>query len=65
MLVLTRKEDEALVIFPSNDIDPSMTVAELFNKGPIKIIVNKLAGQVKLGIKAPQGLTVLRFELTV
>lgn len=63
MLVLTRKEDESLLIFPSDEIDPDMTVTELFNGGPIRITINKISSQVQIGIEAPQGLTVLREEL--
>jgi sRNA-binding carbon storage regulator CsrA len=60
MLVQTRTKDEALIIYPADDLDPSMTVAELFQGGPIKIVVDK---PVKLAIKAPTGLSVVREEL--
>jgi sRNA-binding carbon storage regulator CsrA len=67
MLVLTRKEDESLVIFPSEYIDPSLTVAELFSSGPIKITINKISGltqrHVQIGIDAPRDLVIVRGEL--
>ena len=30
MLTLTRKADQAVIISPAEDLDPNMTVAELF-----------------------------------
>ena len=36
MLVLTRKEGESILIYPADNIDPDMTIRELFSK-PIKI----------------------------
>jgi len=64
MLAITRREEESLVIYPSLNIDPNTTVAELFKGGPIEIIVTKIqGGQVRLGINAPKSLTIMRSEL--
>jgi len=66
MLALTRRSGESIQIFPSRDIDPDMTVAELFKDGSIKIMIMTREHnnqQVRLGIQAPGALTVLRDEL--
>lgn len=65
MLVLTRKEDESVVIFPSQDMDDSMTVKQLFINGPIRVQVQNISGQVRLGIDAPIELTILREEINI
>jgi sRNA-binding carbon storage regulator CsrA len=63
MLVLTRKAEQSLVIFPMADIPESMTVRELFCSGPIRILLHSATGDIKLGIEAPAELTILREEL--
>ena len=64
MLVLSRKKGQSLYIYPSPDINPDMTVAELFKDGPIKVrIVEMSRNQVKVGIDASRDLKVLRDEL--
>ncbi len=64
MLVLSRKLGEAIVISPGIEVDNSMTVAELFSEGPIKIEIRQTKGrQVKLGFDAPRSLSIKRYEL--
>jgi len=63
MLMLTRKIGESIVIFPSGDLDSSMTVKDLFIKGPITVTVCSSSHQVRLGIDAPSSLRILRNEL--
>lgn len=64
MLVLSRKEDQSLVIFPSENIDPAMTVAELFKDGCIEIhVTDSKASSVRLGLNLPDELIALRSEL--
>jgi sRNA-binding carbon storage regulator CsrA len=63
MLMLTRKIGESVLIFPSDNLDPSMTVKELFIKGPITVTVCSTSNQVRLGIDAPSFLRILRNEL--
>ena len=67
MLVLTRKEDETLEIFPSESINPALTVAELFCDGPIRVTINKISGlaqrHVQIGVDAPRDLVIVRAEL--
>ena len=64
MLVLTRRAGESIHIYPSADIPPDMTVAELFKDGPFEIHIRKInPGQVRISIKAPHELTILRNEL--
>jgi len=61
MLVLTRRIGEQLYIYPSDDVPPEMTVAELFAGGQIAIEVIEVKGtQVRLGIDAPKQLKMLR-----
>ncbi len=63
MLVLTRRQGEYVLVYPSN-IDSTMTVAELFRDGPIEVHVGCInKNQVRLNIKAPGELTILRNEL--
>ena len=64
MLVLSRRKDESLFIYPSLDVDPNMTVAELFKDGPIKVMLTSIANkQASIGIDAPQSLAVARAEV--
>ena len=66
MLVLTRKENEAILIYPADDVDPDMTFAELFKDGPIKPRLNKLVkGQAKVSIDAARALQIVRDELVM
>ncbi len=66
MLSLTRRSEESLLIYPSEDIDQDMTVAELFSTGPIEVRVVQIKGdQARLGVKAPKVLSVMRDELVV
>lgn len=64
MLILTRRIGETLYIEPSPDLDPDMTVRELFASGPLVVAVLGTKGnQARVGIGAPAGLRVLREEL--
>ena len=42
MLLLVRHENESLFIQPAKDVDPNMTIAELFKDGPLEIYVHDL-----------------------
>ena len=51
-------------IFPDDDIDPNMTVQELFRDGPIEIKVKSYSStQARFTIRAPKELLILRDEL--
>ena len=63
MLVLTRREGESFLIYPSPDINPAMTVAELFQQPITVTLVDCKPGRVKVGIEAPRKLAVAREEL--
>ncbi len=64
MLVLTRRMGESVYIFPSDDLDPDTTIADLFRDGPIKITLTRVNGnQSRLGIVAPGTLTIAREEV--
>jgi len=64
MLVLERRTGQSVLIYPSDDIDPEMTVAELFSRGPIRIAVRcRDHTAVKLAIEAPGTVKVIRDEL--
>jgi len=64
MLSLSRKQNESLFIIPNLDVNPNMTVAELFKDGPIEIYVHDLRKtQIKIGIQAPQELNIVRGEM--
>ncbi len=64
MLTLTRKNDQSILITPAVDIDPDMTVVELFSESEIEIYFNKIRqGVVSVSIQAPQELDLMRSEL--
>lgn len=65
MLILSRKVDQEIYIYPGDGLDPNMTVAELFSQGPIrvKLVEVRHSRDARLGIAAPDSLCVLRAEL--
>ena len=64
MLILTRRAGQSLVIEPQASLDPTTLASELFNQGPIEIVVNRIeARQVRIGINAHTNLLVVRDEL--
>jgi sRNA-binding carbon storage regulator CsrA len=61
MLVLTRRTDESILIQPAEGTDVTMTLAQLFADGPILItLLGGTGRRVKVGIEAPQQLSILR-----
>jgi sRNA-binding carbon storage regulator CsrA len=63
MLTLTRKESESILIHPSENLDPAMTVAELFSTGPIRVVVAETnQSDVQIGIDLPGSLCVIPAE---
>jgi len=64
MLSLSRKENQSLFIMPNLDVNPNMTVAELFKDGPIEVYVHDFRkSQIKIGIDAPLELNIVRGEM--
>jgi sRNA-binding carbon storage regulator CsrA len=64
MLVLTRRVGESVLIFPADTLDPHMTVAQLFESGPIRLTLTRVNGnQARVGIVAPESLTIAREEV--
>jgi len=64
MLTLTRKNEQSIVISPSINLDPKMTVYELFEQSHIEIRFNKIRqGVVSVSIQAPKSLDLIRSEL--
>lgn len=64
MLTLTRKLGQVLRIAPLPSIDPATPIGELFQMGPIEVMVMRIEGKhVRLGIKAPASLLIVRDEL--
>ncbi len=61
MLVLSRRFAESISISPGDDIDPNMTLKELFAAGPIEItVLGSGNNRVKMGVKAPGELSIWR-----
>ncbi len=61
MLIVSRKDAESIEIRPGDDIDPSMTLADLFSGGPIEItIFSSNNNRVKMGVQAPEQLCIWR-----
>ena len=61
MLKLSRNDGESITIYPSEELDPSMTIGELFQDGPITVTVR--GRRTMLVIDAPDHLKILRGEL--
>lgn len=66
MLIVSRKDSESILIRPEEGIDPQMTLADLFSKGPIEITVFSSSGnRVKMGVQAPEQLCIWRKKAAV
>ena len=64
MLVLSRRADESIVIQPAEGADGAITLAQLFANGPIQItLLGGTGRRVKMGIEAPQQLSIRRKDL--
>lgn len=63
MLILTRKPGQSFKV-DLGDIDPRTPIGEVFADGPIEILVTVVKGrQVRLGIQASLGFSIMRSEL--
>ena len=64
MLVLSRRIGESILIYPSDELDPDTPISALFKDGPIQLTLTRVSGnQARLGIAAPNSLTIARAEL--
>ncbi len=66
MLIVSRRDAESILIRPADNIDPNMTLADLFSDGPIEITIFA-AGQsrIKMGVQAPPQLSIWRKNAAV
>jgi sRNA-binding carbon storage regulator CsrA len=65
MLVLSRRPDESILIQPADGADVSMTLEQLFAKGPILItLLGGTGRRMKVGIEAPEHLSIRRKDST-
>jgi sRNA-binding carbon storage regulator CsrA len=63
MLVVSRRSDEAIVIKLADGADGTLTLNDLFAKGPIEItLLGGNGRRVKMGIAAPPELCIRRKE---
>ncbi len=61
MLIVSRRDDESILIRPGDDTDMNLTLADLFRDGPIEItIFSSSRNRVKMGVQAPEQLTIWR-----
>ncbi len=61
MLIVSRRDAESILIRPGEGIDPSITLADLFQNGPIEItIFSANNNRVKMGVQAPEELSIWR-----
>ena len=61
MLIVSRRNAESILISPAEDIDPSMTLRDLFENGPIEITVfSGASSRIKMGVQAPSELSIWR-----
>ena len=64
MLILTRRPGESIQLSLSLDLDPSLTVGELFARGPVTLTVLAVRGdQVRVGLEADRSISIARSEL--
>ncbi|HSC16029.1 MAG TPA: hypothetical protein VLI71_12975 [Gammaproteobacteria bacterium] len=63
VLVLSRKENESIQIEPIDGIDPSLTLHEVFAKGPIVLTLKHVGSRrVRIVVEAPGALRIMRTE---
>jgi sRNA-binding carbon storage regulator CsrA len=63
MLVVSRRSDEAILIKLADGADGTLTLNDLFAKGPIEItLLGGNGRRVKMGIAAPPELCIRRKE---
>lgn len=61
MLIVSRRDAESILIRPGEGIDTSMTLADLFQGGPIEITIFTPENvRVKMGVRAPEALQIWR-----
>lgn len=61
MLVVSRRSDESILIKLADGVDGSLTLKDLFSKGPIEItLLGGNGRRVKMGIDAPPELSIRR-----
>lgn len=61
MLIVSRRDSESILIRPDEGIDPNLTLADLFENGPIEIVVfSACDNRVKMGVRAPRQLSIRR-----
>ena len=61
MLIVSRRDAESILIRPGDGIDPTMTLGDLFEQGPIEITIFSSNGnRVKMGVQAPEQLSIWR-----
>ncbi|MEM1176051.1 MAG: carbon storage regulator [Pseudomonadota bacterium] len=61
MLIVSRRDAESILIRPGDDIDPTITLGDLFENGPIEITIFSSNGnRVKMGVQAPEQLAIWR-----
>ncbi len=61
MFIVSRKDFESLLIYPGDGVDPQLTLAKLFEHGPIEIkIFTARENQVTIGVDAPLHLSIWR-----
>ncbi len=63
MLVLSRRSDESILLKLADGVDDTLTLKDLFSKGPIEItFLGGNGRRVKMGIAAPPELSIRRKE---
>ncbi|GAB4188325.1 MAG: hypothetical protein Tsb002_14590 [Wenzhouxiangellaceae bacterium] len=63
MLLLTRRNGEKINLYPATDC-LDITLREAFKNGCVTIqVLGAERGQAKIGVAAPQALSILRSEL--
>ena len=64
MLVVSRRENESIMIEPVEGVDLSLTLREVFAHGPITLTLRHVGPRrVRIVIEAPSELKILRGEV--
>ena len=63
MLIVSRREDESILLGLADGADGTVTLNELFAQGPIEIKAFGISGRrLSLGVTAPKELSIQRDE---
>ena len=64
MLIVSRYIGESVILYPDPSLDPGIKVSELFHERQIMITITDIQrNQARIGIDAPEQISIVRLEL--